>query len=199
MTQPNRLQHGTTLVEVLIAAVIIGIGLLGIASLQVKALQASTNAEHRASATDLAAALADRIRANLGSRSDNNLVNYQTTPISACTGLNANNCAMAAGADDAAGVDQCSPADMAAFDLATIRCGEACLQDGICDKGGIKNILPGGELTISCAAVPCDGTTDMHIQVSWEVRNDTFGEGNSQGNAMDFITLTLIPGVDPEP
>ncbi len=199
MIRSNRSQRGTTLVEVLIAAVIIGIGLLGIASLQVKALQASTNAEHRANATDLAAALADRIRANLGSRSDNNLANYQTTPIAACAGLNASNCAMAAGAADTTGVAQCSPANMAAFDLATIRCGEACLQDDICDEGGIKNMLPGGELTVSCGAVPCGGTSDMRIQVSWEVRNDTFGEGNNQGNAMDFITLTLIPGVDPEP
>ncbi|WP_456379508.1 type IV pilus modification protein PilV [Thiolapillus sp.] len=197
MIHSNRTQRGTTLVEVLIAAVIIGIGLLGIASLQVKALQASTNAENRAKATDIAAALADRIRANLGTRSDANLVNYVTNPIESCTTLNANLCAMKAGASDTTGIAQCSPAYMAAYDLATIRCGDICLHDDICDQAGIKNQLPGGELTISCD--PCDGTTDMSIQITWEVRNDIFGEGNNQGNAMDSITLTLIPGVDPEP
>jgi len=67
----NRLQQrGTTLVEVLVAAIIIGIGLLGIASLQVKSMQASTNAELRARATDLAWALADRMRTNLQADND---------------------------------------------------------------------------------------------------------------------------------
>ncbi|MCW4245707.1 MAG: type IV pilus modification protein PilV, partial [Candidatus Thiodiazotropha taylori] len=54
-----------TLIEVLIAAVIIGVGLLGVASLQITALQGASNADYRSRATDLTAALADRMRANL--------------------------------------------------------------------------------------------------------------------------------------
>ncbi|WP_419653319.1 type IV pilus modification protein PilV [Thiolapillus sp.] len=81
MIQSIHSQRGTTLVEVLIAAVIVGIGLLGIASLQVKALQASTDAEYRAKATDIAWALADRMRANLASNTSNGNHYISTTAL----------------------------------------------------------------------------------------------------------------------
>lgn len=180
MINPLHTQRGTTLVEVLIAALIIGIGLLGIASLQIKALQASTNAEHRAAATDIAAALADRIRANL-----TQINSYVSTPLASCSAP-VKECASSP--DEATTAAQCTGAEMATYDLNTIRCA---------DGSGAKNKLPGGEVTITCDA-PCDGTTAMHIQVRWEVRNDVFGETNSQGSASDSITLSMIPGVDPE-
>ncbi|MCG8125908.1 MAG: prepilin-type N-terminal cleavage/methylation domain-containing protein, partial [Candidatus Thiodiazotropha endolucinida] len=41
-----------TLIEVLVAAVIIGVGLLGVASLQITALQGASNADYRSRATD---------------------------------------------------------------------------------------------------------------------------------------------------
>ena len=180
MIYPLQKQRGTTLVEVLIAAVVIGIGLLGIASLQIKALQASTNAEHRAAAIDIAAALADRIRANL-----TEINAYVSTPVASCS-VPAKECASSP--DEATTAEQCTAAEMAAYDLNTIRCAEG---------SGAKNKLPGGEITITCAA-PCDGTTPMQIQVSWEIRNDVLGETNTQGNASDSVTLSMIPGVDPE-
>lgn len=180
MIQSTHTQHGTTLVEVLIAAVIIGIGLLGIASLQIKALQASTNAEHRAAAADIAAALADRIRANL-----TQINSYVDTPLASCTAPG-NECSSTP--DELTTAEQCTAAQMAAYDLNTIRCAEG---------SGAKNKLPGGEVTITCVA-PCDGTTAMRIQVSWEVRNDVLDTTNSLGNPSDSITLSMIPGVDPE-
>jgi type IV pilus assembly protein PilV len=172
-------QEGTTLVEVLIAAIIIAIGLLGIATLQVKALQASTNAEHRANATDIAAALADRIRANLGGPPafKGNHKNYVTTISSTAECPTANSCA----SDNSGTASACNPAAMADFDLNNIYCG----------LGGIDSKLPEGVLSITCDD-PCDGSNNMHIRISWKVRNDVFG------NEKDFIVLTFIPGKDPE-
>ena len=171
-------QHGTTLVEVLIAAIIIAIGLLGIATLQVKALQASTNAEHRANATDIAAALADRIRANLGTATfKDNHSNYIASLTSPDDCPDANSCATSQ--DGSA--TTCTPSAMASFDLKELYCG----------AGGVRNRLPEGELAITCDG-NCDGTTNMHIQIRWKVRNDVFGDNK------DSITLTFIPGNDPE-
>lgn len=57
-------QSGFTMVEVLVALVVLAIGLLGIAALYLNSLQSSRTAIYRTQAVNLAADLADRIRAN---------------------------------------------------------------------------------------------------------------------------------------
>ena len=57
-------QRGTTLIEVLIALVVLAIGLLGMALLQVTSVQSNHSAYYRSQVTLLAADLADRMRAN---------------------------------------------------------------------------------------------------------------------------------------
>lgn len=56
--------RGLTLVEILIALVILSIGLLGLAGLQTASLKFNTSAYYRTQATALAYGLADRMRAN---------------------------------------------------------------------------------------------------------------------------------------
>jgi type IV pilus assembly protein PilV len=57
-------QSGFTMVEVLVALVVLAIGLLGIAALYLNSLQSGRTAIYRTQAVNLAADLADRIRAN---------------------------------------------------------------------------------------------------------------------------------------
>lgn len=57
-------QRGFTLIEVLVAVVILAIGLLGLAALQNSGLQGSQEAYLRSQATLLASDLSDRMRAN---------------------------------------------------------------------------------------------------------------------------------------
>jgi len=57
-------QSGFTMVEVLVALVVLTIGLLGIAALYLNSLQAGRTAIYRTEAIELAADLADRIRMN---------------------------------------------------------------------------------------------------------------------------------------
>jgi type IV pilus assembly protein PilV len=56
--------HGFTLVEVLVALVVLSIGLLGIASLQLSSLRWNQGAAARSQATLLAYDIVDRMRAN---------------------------------------------------------------------------------------------------------------------------------------
>lgn len=56
--------RGVGLIEVLVALVVIGVGMLGIASLYVITFQAKTTAQARMQAINLADDMADRIRAN---------------------------------------------------------------------------------------------------------------------------------------
>ena len=64
MARQARLSAGTTLLEALIALVVVSIGLLGVAALNARTLGAHRTALLRARAVLLAADMADRIRAN---------------------------------------------------------------------------------------------------------------------------------------
>ncbi|MGB5832394.1 MAG: type IV pilus modification protein PilV [Thiohalocapsa sp.] len=57
--------QGFTLIEVLIAAVVLSIGLLGLAALQAKGLRSNHSSNLRSQATLMAYDMADRMRANL--------------------------------------------------------------------------------------------------------------------------------------
>lgn len=57
-------QAGFTLVEVLVALVVMSVGMLGIAALYLEGLRAGRTALYRTTAVTLAADMADRIRAN---------------------------------------------------------------------------------------------------------------------------------------
>lgn len=61
--RPRR-SGGFTLVEAMVALVVLSIGMLGIAALYMETLRASRSALYRTEAVTLAADLADRIRAN---------------------------------------------------------------------------------------------------------------------------------------
>jgi type IV pilus modification protein PilV len=59
-------QRGFTMVETLVALVVLAIGLLGIAALYLDSLRAGRTAIYRTQAVNLSADLADRIRSNRG-------------------------------------------------------------------------------------------------------------------------------------
>ncbi len=195
MIQSIHSQRGTTLVEVLIAAVIIGVGLLGIASLQVKALQASTNAESRAKATDIAWALADRMRSNPRPKDfvgDNGYVSVALA--GNCPAAVATRCAMTPDEEDTTGITQCNHAQMAAFDLFEARCAT---------NTGVKNVLAGGRLAVTCNdrddsnTDPCDPGSDMTITVTWSTRDFDDDAADGRDFTEDSISMTVNPGVDP--
>lgn len=62
--RPAGSQRGATLIEVLVALLVLSIGLLGVAALQVQALRNSHGAHLRSQATVLATDILDRMRAN---------------------------------------------------------------------------------------------------------------------------------------
>ncbi|MCU7943852.1 MAG: type IV pilus modification protein PilV [Candidatus Thiodiazotropha sp. (ex Cardiolucina cf. quadrata)] len=166
--QSQRRNSGMTLVEVLIAAVVLGIGLLGVAALQVNALQGSGNAQFRSKATDLTSALVDRVRANLDA-----LNTYNTAAATCAATTPADICSMDAD-DTANGAADCSPDQMALYDLWDIRCK-------------VEDTLPGGQITVACPG-GCLANTPMQIIVSWQTQNADAAFRTEQ------VETTIIPG-----
>jgi type IV pilus assembly protein PilV len=60
-----RTQRGSTLFEVLIAVLVLGVGILGVGAMQARSLSSSHTASMRSQAVALSQDLADRMRANL--------------------------------------------------------------------------------------------------------------------------------------
>jgi type IV pilus assembly protein PilV len=135
----HRKDRGFTLIEALVALVVLSIGMLGIAALCIEALRASRAALVRTEAVTLATDMADRIRANRSAGA-----------------------AYAGAAADAANVDceaggvGCSPAELAAHDL--FIWGEA-----------IGAALPEGTGAVTHVDVdPDDGTPAVYeVTVTW--------------------------------
>jgi type IV pilus assembly protein PilV len=96
-TKPQVREFGFSLVEALVALVVLSVGMMGIAALHGQSLSAARTAQYRSVAINLASDMADRIRVNrLG------VASYAGAGVD-------NNC-------DSGGAD-CAPAAMAADDL----------------------------------------------------------------------------------
>ncbi len=139
-------QAGFSLVEVLIALVIMSIGMLGIAGLYVQGMQAGRTSMFRHQAVILAGDIADRIRAN------------------PTAGIAYNHLAAAAGTDNScvSGGIACTPAQMAANDIFIWQ-----------DQADTS--LPGGDIAVTFTAAVGALPPTYLINVTWTEPNPLGG------------------------
>lgn len=76
--------HGLTLVEILVALVVLSVGLLGLAAMQTTSVKFTTSAYQRTQATALAYDLIDRMRGNRLAALNNDYVVAFENPVPAC-------------------------------------------------------------------------------------------------------------------
>ena len=105
---PERRQRGTTMIEALITLLVLGLSAMAFAALQIKGVTGNNGALYRSKAVQLAAEMADRMRANDGGR--------QLGQYSALTGTPA---FPACGTTTACAKPTTSNNDMAKYDYAT--------------------------------------------------------------------------------
>ncbi len=120
------LQTGSSLIEVLVTLLVFSVGLLGLAAMQLNALQGSADSGQRSQAVWLAQDMAERIRANPEGSAANYAaaVNCAQLPGTMCADyyspgasakVNASTCTAAQMATFDRWESQCSYADVAAF------------------------------------------------------------------------------------
>ncbi len=146
-------QAGVTLIEVLVSALVVAIGLVGVAGLQVASLKNNQSAFMRSQATALAYDLADRMRSNRDGAGSN-----QYDPATA---------ALTAGCASPSG---CSAQQLAEHDMAEW-------------AAALSSHLPMGQGTVcidstpndgaSAASPACDGSgTQFAVKVWWDDNTD---------------------------
>jgi type IV pilus assembly protein PilV len=182
----RRKHQGMTLIEVLIAAIIVAVGLLGVASLQIAALQGSTNADYRSRAIDFATSLSDRMQANLIAVADNHYLEDPECEIDPEPAVS--NCSMTPIMAISSSIEQCTPQQMAIFDLHQISCG----------PGGIAASLPNGQLQVTCLdadnsdADPCSDLSRLLIRISWQQQASVT---DIEPDDVEEIIMTVVLGV----
>ncbi|WP_455208161.1 type IV pilus modification protein PilV [Kaarinaea lacus] len=172
---------GFTLIEVLIAVVILSIGLLGMAGIQLQGLRGTTSSTLRSDATIMANDIAERVHANLdgvsiaGAALNSHYSAVNTTGINcaappALCSANPGNPAVAACATAGA---------MAVSDIFEFACG-------LTGTGGV-NMLPGGFATITCNTPGCPFGSQLTVNVNWS-------EVNPGGNPITkTVTMVFVP------
>ena len=158
-------QHGSTLIEVLIALLVLSFGMMGMAGVQSVSLRGNQAAYFRTQATSLSMDIVERMRANI-------------------TGVGAGNYNNASGGETAScfTVAGCTSAQMAAQDI----------NDWLVQ---VAELLPGGTAVVcldsggddgTAAAFACDNTGAIYaIKIWWD--------DNRDGTANERYVTTFQP------
>jgi type IV pilus assembly protein PilV len=174
----NRAARGISLVEVLVALVVLSVGLLGVAALLVTSVQGTRTALYRTQAVNLVSDMADRIRANSFGRA-------------------------AYGNAAARGGCQSSYNDLGVYVVAT-RCASAALAADDLDRWqrsvrdtfpNVSAAIPAGAVQFTPGIAPTPGipgTPDSYrITLTWQ-EPPTDGSG-APSNYMYTSNLLLMP------
>lgn len=136
----QRPQRGFTIFETMVALGVTSIGLLGMASLQVAALNGTQSSHQRVQAAFLAYDLADRMRNNLASmRSGSYDLTLGTVPsATSCRGASSS----------------CTPAQLAAADVSEWR-------------ALVATTLIGGDASVATNTPPGSPVTNITVTITW--------------------------------
>ncbi|WMP16979.1 type IV pilus modification protein PilV [Thiothrix lacustris] len=173
-------QTGLSLLEVLIATVVLSTGLLGLAGLQIAGMKTTHNSYQMQQATWLVHDLLEHMRANRSAAlaGQYNVATSCSEPSPACD------------------TGSCTAANLARYDLFRIRCGTDV---------SISNTLINGVLTVACfdpppagspvVDLPADCNKGLAVNLQWDERNATHQadfDGGTDGVETFNINLNAI-------
>ncbi|MEH6455502.1 MAG: type IV pilus modification protein PilV [Cocleimonas sp.] len=169
-------QSGFSLIEIMVAALILSIGILGVASLQIVGLKGTQQSYMKQQAMSVVQNLTERMRSNKpGVFNDGYLLPNSTTF----------DCAVGALPVCSNATSNCSATDIATADKHNLLCGYKTATSS--RTGGIRNIAADdistfldGKLTVACPNGCATG--EVRITVNWQERqigNEALGAADS--------------------
>jgi type IV pilus assembly protein PilV len=177
----RQMQSGFSLIEVMVALVVLSVGLLGLAGMQVSGLRTVGNTTDYSIATLAVNDLAERMRANpIGLSTGNYLVDFTT--IDCSVALATPWCAARPGVAAAT----CTPVELAQYDIYSWYCGDDTTGSGMSNILSITN--PATIITCNAGTDPtlCPRGTPYVIDLQWSETN----QNNANEGATTAATTT---------
>ncbi len=150
MNKQSIRQAGASLIEVLIAILILSFGLLSVGSMLSFSIQMPKLSAYRATATHLASSQVERMRANpVGFAAGDYSAALDAASSWSFTSIaiSSSNCSYTG--------TQCTPATLAAADINEFR-------------STVRRELPGGDIIMKCSDTPCAKTSYGELWVLWQ-------------------------------
>lgn len=169
----RRKLQGSTLIEVLVAALLLAVGMLSLAGLQATAMRLTKDAEFKATSSEIAFALSESIKANVGG------IAQYATPASNAFVVNPPPVAIPTTCDGIANV--CTTVQMAAQDLARI-------------QELVRNRLPSGQIVSVYVAPPGGAPPAIDLWVAWLPSNSRSGDANVDAQTVQPCPAQFDPG-----
>ena len=161
---------------------ILGIGLLGLAVLQARAMKGSVDSGQRSKGVWLTQELAERIHANPDA------VNTYVTATTGC-GQTHKQCSdyfdQSTGKKVSASAN-CNSTELATFDIWELTCGYTNTT-GV--KGNLKDYMIAPTISLSCSTTPCTTSSNVTISTSWQGRSTS----KTSATTTQTMTLTIRP------
>lgn len=216
-------KKGFSLIEVMVALIILSIGFAGYAALQLIGIRSVEDSYLRSQATVLAEEMAERMRANrlafgvvVANQSEYHGRGFVRTAVDICettqeTIIDAQRCE--SDGDVGAGTN-CTPQQMAQYDVARVFCGYEATNGNW--TGGVRHLSEGAGIVIECcagvggacsddppalpmAAANCPTGTPHRIFVQWlaqETDQDDTADQDGDGDnslATQVVRVTITP------
>lgn len=170
--------RGFALIEVMIAATIIAIGLSGVGALMLSTLQATQDSSQVSQAMWISNDLAGRIQSNRRGALDND---YAISGSMDCNVIPGNMCATHVANGLTVEPNPCSPAQMAAFDIWNALCGTDT--DSL-DAAG--EFLRNPSIQSTCSGIRSDGKCDQYTTVL------TWSSANQNSTVNTYINIVQV-------
>lgn len=179
--------NGFSLMEVMVALLILSVGLLGLAGMQVSGLRGVSNSTDYTLASLALNDLAERMRANPVALDLGVFTGYVFAPAT-CTAAPVPYCADTLGADAAS----CTPSELATFDLYSWYCGDSA-------STGVANALANAAPSIICADIdildtrPCTPGSPHIISITWTYLNERRDSNAGDTPETMSVNMRVLP------